>query len=208
MRDRDLVRLHWPLALRPAFDAVFAIDDALADIVASSTQPALGAIRLAWWRDALGRLDHAPPPPEPRLRSAAGELIPRGITGARLAALEDGWATLLDEAPDPTRIAARGAALFAIAASLIGAADERLHFAGSLYALTDGARRGLTPPLAAATAPRDALIGHHFPRSLRPVTALAKLAARDVRHGAPFEAEATPARAAALLWHRWSGRIA
>ena len=57
MTDRDLVRLYWPVALRPAFDALFAIDDALADIVMSSTQPALGAIRLAWWREALERLD-------------------------------------------------------------------------------------------------------------------------------------------------------
>ena len=207
MRDRDLVRLYWPVELRPAFDALFGIDDALSEIIAGSTQPALGAIRLAWWREALERLDCAPPPPEPRLRDAATELLSRGISGARLATLEDGWASLLDEGPDPARIAARGAALFAIAATLLGADDARLDRAGSLYALADAVRRGQAPPLAAVTA-RDALIGHRFARKLRPVTALAKLGARDVRLGAPFEAEATPARAAALLWHRWSGTIA
>ena len=47
MRDRDLVRLYWPVELRPAFDALFAIDDAMADVVASSTQPALGAFYVA-----------------------------------------------------------------------------------------------------------------------------------------------------------------
>ena len=207
MRDRDLVRLYWPVELRPAFDALFGIDDALSEIIAGSTQPALGAIRLAWWREALERLDCAPLPPEPRLRDAATELIPRGISGARLAALEDGWASLLDDDPDPARIAARGAALFAIAARLLGADDARLERAGSLYALANAVRRGRVPTLAAATA-RDALIGHRFARKLRPVTALAKLAARDIRLGAPFEAEATPARAAALLWHRCSGTIA
>ena len=33
MKDRDLVRLYWPVALRPAFDALFGIDDALGDVV-------------------------------------------------------------------------------------------------------------------------------------------------------------------------------
>ena len=70
----------------------------------SSTQPALGAIRLAWWREALERLDTSPPPPEPRLQAVATELLPRGVTGAMLAELEDGWAALLDEEPDVERI--------------------------------------------------------------------------------------------------------
>jgi 15-cis-phytoene synthase len=78
LTDRDLVRLYWPVELRPAFDALFAIDDALGEVVASSTQPALGAIRLAWWRDALERLDTSAPPPEPRLQAAASLLLPRG----------------------------------------------------------------------------------------------------------------------------------
>jgi len=208
MRDRDLVRLYWPDELRGAFDALFAIDDALAEIVASATQPALGAIRLAWWREALERLDHAPPPPEPRLQAAASELLSRGVSGARLAALEDGWSTMLDEFPDPARIAGRGGALFALAATLLGATDARLDAAGNLYALIDSARRGCVPLLATAVEARAALIGHRFARTLRPLTGLARLAARDARHGAPFETEATPARAAALLAHRFSGAIA
>jgi hypothetical protein len=47
----------------------------------------------------------------------------------------------------------------------------------------------------------------HIPRPLRPLTALARLAARDLGRGEPFEPEATPGRALALLAHRWSGRI-
>ena len=67
----------------------------------TSTQPALGAIRLAWWREALERLDANPPPPEPRLASGRAPSFCRAaITGAMLAELEDGWATLLDEVPD------------------------------------------------------------------------------------------------------------
>ena len=89
MTDRALVRLYWPVELRPAFDALFAIDDVMAEIVASSTQPALGAIRLAWWREALDRLDHHPPPPEPRLQAVAAHLLSRGVTGAALATIEE-----------------------------------------------------------------------------------------------------------------------
>ncbi len=37
--DIALVRHYWPLQLRPAFDALMAIDDAFADIVATSSEP-------------------------------------------------------------------------------------------------------------------------------------------------------------------------
>src|SRR5688572_11315646 len=111
-RDRDLVRLYWPVELRPAFDALFGIDDVLGEIVASSTQPALGAIRLAWWREALTRLDTSPSPPEPRLQAVADHLFPLGLTGANFAPVEAGWASLLDEVPDVEVIANRGEALF------------------------------------------------------------------------------------------------
>ena len=46
-----------------------------------------------------------------------------------------------------------------------------------------------------------------FPRRLRPLTALARLAVRDLARGEPFEPEATPGRALALLSHRLTGAI-
>ena len=205
LRDRDLVRLYWPVELRPAFDALFAIDDVMAEIVASSTQPALGAIRLAWWREALERLDHHPPPPEPTLTAAAAELLPRGVTGAALAAIEDGYASLLDEEPDRDRLGAGGEALFAIGARLLGSQDAKLPLAGRLHAFARAARRGL------AAVPDEVasgeLVGHRFPRALRPLTAFARLAARDVRQAPTLEVEATPVRAVALLSHRLFGTI-
>ncbi|HEY0629488.1 MAG TPA: squalene/phytoene synthase family protein [Sphingomicrobium sp.] len=206
MTDRDLVRLYWPAVLRPAFDALFAIDDALADVVTSSTQPALGAIRLAWWREALERLDTNPPPSEPRLQAAAAELLSRGVTGAMLAELEDGWATLLDEQPDVGRIGKRGAKLFAIAAILLGAEDGRLDAAGRLYAYELVKRRQLAP-VHYPTDELHSLAGHRFRRRLRPLTALARLAARDVKQAPAIEPEATPGRAAALLSHRLFGTV-
>ena len=195
------MRLYWPVGLRPAFDALFAIDDAFAEVVAGSTQPALGAIRLAWWRDALERLDSSPPPPEPRLAAVAAELLPRGVSGKDLAAIPDGWSALFEEVRDPQAIGTRGAALFAAGAKLLGGDHPTLDEAGRWFALADVARRNLSPLFPVAVGPV------RFPRALRPLTGLARLAARDLHHGEPFEPEATPGRAAALLVHRWSGRI-
>ena len=177
----------------------------MAEVVANSTQPALGAIRLAWWREALQRLDQHPPPAEPRLKAAAAELLPRGVTGAALARLEGGYATLLDEEPDSERLGEGGEALFAIGATLLGADDAMLPLAGRLHFHARAARHGL------AAFPADLgiakLAGHRFPRILRPLTALARLASRDASKAPRLEPEATPARAAALLAHRWSGVV-
>jgi len=206
MRDRDLVRLYWPVELRPAFDALFAIDDTLGEVVATSTEPALGAIRLVWWREALERLDTNPPPPEPRLQAAATELLERGVTGAMFAGVEDGWAALLDEEPDVERIAVRGERLFAMAGQLLGASDRLLDAAGRLYAYESVRRRGLAK-MHWPMEEMHQLARHRFPRRIRPLTALARLAARDAKRGQDIEPEATPGRAAALLSHRLFGIV-
>ena len=120
MRDRDLVRLYWPADLRPAFDALFALEDAMADVVARSTEPALGAIKLAWWRERLEELDDGKVPAEPRLQAASAELLPRGISGGDLAQLDEGWAALLYEQPDMALVTQHGTRLFRLAARLLG----------------------------------------------------------------------------------------
>lgn len=173
----------------------------------TSTQPALGAIRLAWWREALERLDASPPPPEPRLQAAAAELLPLGVTGAMLAELEDGWATLLDDELDIERLGERGARLFSIGARLLGADDRHLDPAGRLYAYELARRRQLAPA-PYPTEEMHMLAGHRFPRRLRPLTALARLAARDVKQSPVLEPEASPGRAGALLSHRLFGTVA
>ena len=60
----------------------------MGDVVARSTEPALGAIKLAWWRERLEELDHGKVPAEPRLQAAAAELLPREIR----AAISNGFA--------------------------------------------------------------------------------------------------------------------
>jgi phytoene synthase len=197
--DRALVRLHWPETLRPALDALLALDDAMAGVVLGASQPALAAITLAWWREALERLDHAPPPAEPRLVSAAAELLPLGISGRALSDLEGGWAALLEDNAGQVEAAARGRKLFALGARLLGGEASG---AGAMFGQADlarrtGQRRWLGQPTQA----------QRVPRSLRPLTALDALAARDLRYGWPLEPEATPGRAWTLLRHRWTGRI-
>jgi phytoene synthase len=208
LRDRDLVRLYWPTELRPAFDALFDIDDAMADVVARSSEPTLAAIKLAWWRERLEELDQGIVPAEPRLQAAASDLLPRGISGKDLAALGENWWLLLQTQHQPTfmqGVAERGPAVFALAARLLGVPlDEQIGDAPQSFAAADLGRRkiwDLVPLEFGRTKKR-------VPRRLRPLTAFAVLARRDIRSGPPFELEATPARAWALMWHRLTGFVA
>lgn len=172
----------------------------MADVVARATQRALGAIKLAWWRERLEELDQGKMPAEPRLRAAAAELLPRGISGTDLAQLEAGWASLLQEKPDAELALARGVVLFGLAARLIGRdPPDFVEIAGRLHAAGSLSRRGLAPdgPLVVTQSPR-------IPARFRVLTGLAALARRDL---ARREDEATPARAWTLLRHRLTGRI-
>jgi phytoene synthase len=202
--DRELALLHIPAKLRAAFAALFALDAAMGDVVARSTEPPLGRIKLAWWRERLEALDSEAPPAEPRLRAAADHLLPLGIKGAELAGIEPGWATLLDPDVDPKLVAGRGAALFAIGGRMLGSDEPRLSDAGALYALASVGRRGVPELLDPARDYLQRVRGHRFDRRVRPLTMLARAAARDVRRD---EAEGSARRAAAMLAHRWSGRI-
>jgi phytoene synthase len=199
LRDRDLVRLYWPVELRLAFDALMDIDNTMAEVVVRSTQPALAAIKLAWWRDALNGLDRAAPPREPRLMAVSRHLLPLGISRTALAAIPVGWAALLDEEPDPEAIVERGTGLFAVGAGILRATSDRLLEAGSLVAFADAKRLGF------GTFPHSTW-PMRFPRSVRPLTALAALAARDLRQD-HIEHEGTAGRAWTIFRHWLTGRI-
>ena len=195
-----MVRLYWPVELRPAFDALFAIDDAMADVVVRSTEPRLAAIKLAWWRERLEELDKGKVPAEPRLQAAAAELLPRGISGADLTELEDGWLALLEKSPDPDRALNRGPRIFALAARLIGGdPPDLLRPAGRLYAVGNLQRLRLAPRGSWTVTPAGPV-----PSCFRRLTGLAVLAKRDLHRR---EAEGSPGRAFALFRHRLTGRL-
>lgn len=193
---------HFPPAVRPAVTSLWTIDEAMAAVVAGASQPALAGIKLAWWREALMRLDSDPAPPEPRLRAVAETLLTRGISGAEVAVMADGWSALLDERPDAAAVGAGGSTLFTLQARLLGVDDPLLDAAGALWFLTDAMRRkvGSFEPERAALI--GELRGRRVGQAARPVTLAARLAARKLT-----EREATPGRALALIAHRLTGVI-
>jgi phytoene synthase len=178
----------------------------MADVVVRSTQPALAAVKLAWWRERLAELDDGKVPAEPRLQAAAAELLPRGITGGDVAELEEGWAGLLYERPDTASLREHGTLLFKLGSRLLDASfdDSTIGMAGRMYVAVDASRRGIIDLPANVPGAVGATIG----KRARPLTALAALAARDLKRGGPpFESEATPGRAWTLLRHRLNGRL-
>jgi 15-cis-phytoene synthase len=216
--DLGLALSYVPLGNRGALAALFAIDRAMGDVVRTTKEPMLGPIRLAWWRERLEELDgHSTAPAEPRLQQVERELIPRGVSGLELAALEGGWLRLFDPFPWTAQtgeaIWFRGNLLFGLGARILGRAEERIQAAGGLWALVDAARHCSDPQSRAmlldlARAFGRGMRGVRFPGPLRPLSALTVLAMRDYRRGEPFEREGAPGRAAAMLRHRFSGRLA
>lgn len=212
--ERALAVTYAPPPARPALTALFALDERFGTIVASTTEPVIGLMRLAWWREALERLDQAPPPAEPLLSSLARAMLPPGVTGASLAEIEGGWAALLDGEPDAEAIVrhgrARGGTVFRSAARVLGASDPRVPAAGEAWALADLGHRH-SDPAVRETARRlargvlAALPGGTWERSARPLAALAVLARRDAAPGAT-RAQGAPRRVARMLALRLSGR--
>ena len=185
-------------------------DLALADVVSTSSDPRLGAIRLAWWRERLDELDEGKLAAEPRLQSVSTELLPRGVSGRELTQLEDAWLPLLEPFPwgDPQAEALiqRGRLLFGIGARLLGSAPEEAEQAGALWSLVDGAQHCTDPQsqelLRQRAAALLATMRRPLPRRLRVLTVLAALAAADlIREGSGIK------RVSAAVRHRLMGSL-
>lgn len=169
----------------------------------------MSRIRLAWWREALERLDRAPAPPELVLQGIAAHALP----AAELAGMTGGWEVLLAEGPLGAAeleayAAARGGALFRHSARLLGGAAFPVEGAGRLWALADLARRSADPGEArAALAAASHYVGDSkWPRPLRPLGMLAALARRDLARGPDRrERPAAPGRMIRMLRHRLTG---
>lgn len=204
--ERALVLSYARIDARAGLAALLALDDRLNGIVARAREPVIGAMRLTWWADALEKLDSAPAPAEPLLRALAADVLPRGLTGAALAGMIDGWERLLE--PDGLDLAAhaaeRGGRLFAGAARLLGGADARVERVGEGWALAALARE--RPAAAARAMAAERLAGawaRAWPRALRPLGAMGLLARFDLAGEA---APGSPRRVARLLAHRLTGR--
>lgn len=210
--DRYLATLYAPAPARAGLFALHALDLELAEVVRTTTEPMLGQIRLAWWREQLQALGIGVPPAQPVLAALAGELLPRGIAGGSLEPLEDAYLALLDG--DVAAHADARATLFEAGVRLLvpspdAALIDRARLVGTGWALVDAGRKGgelAAPDLDRAEA---ALRPVRVPSAARPLFALAALARIDLaalRAGRPPAPRGTPGRQARLLWSIVTGR--
>lgn len=206
--ERALALSYAPINRRAGLEALFALDAALGQVLRTTREPIVGQLRLAWWREALVRLDDAPPPAEPVLQAVASDLMPLGPSGEALAEMVDGWEVLLDAIDDRTiadHARLRGAVLFAQAGIVLDASRDPLAEAGQGWALADLANH-LSDPASAAHARVAAVpllfvaADHRWSRPGRALGALAHIARLNLA------GPATPWRVARLAWHRLTGR--
>ena len=93
---QSVVLAYAPAPLRDAWQAYFTLDAQLAELVRKASEPMLGQLRLAWWRDRLQEPTAAWPKGNPLLA-----LIERswGVKAAELTPLVDGWEHILADPP-------------------------------------------------------------------------------------------------------------
>ncbi|MEO7365314.1 MAG: squalene/phytoene synthase family protein [Sphingomicrobium sp.] len=195
--DRQTALQQMPRPVRPAFQALWQLDLAMADVVATTTEPGLGAIRLAWWRERLDELDtNRSPPSEPRLMAIAQDVLPHGVSGHALSGLEDAWLPLLGPFPWGDDVAAglrlRGQILFRAGAQLLQGDPQDTEAAGALWSLVDGARHcsDIYSRIALMQEARKAIAQlprERPPKSLRRLTGLAAVAAHDAIRNKPLD---------------------
>jgi phytoene synthase len=157
--------------------------------VATTTEPLLGEIRLAWWRERLQELDAGTAPAQPLLEALLAHALP-AVSGAELAGLEDRWLGLIGSEDVPEAHVAGGGTLFALAARLLAGDVAEAAALGRAWSAGDA-------PHGRTTAP------------LRPLRGLAALAGRDAaraRAGLPREPRGSLPRQWRLLKAVATGR--
>ncbi len=176
--------LYAAAPVRPAWMALHGLDLELESVVAGTTEPMIGEIRLAWWREALQGLDTGRVPKQPLLQLIAAEVLPRGVSGGELAVLEDRWAGLIGSDEVPEAHFSGGGDLFALLARLAGGDEAQARALGAAWAAGEAVPPG------------------RYAAPLRPLLGLTRLAARDAaraRAGAPPEPRGSLSRQLALL---------
>jgi phytoene synthase len=213
--DRRLALSYVPARRRPAVEALWRLDLAMASVVSVGREPLISQIRLTWWREALEKLDSEQAPAEPVLRALQEHVLALGVSGAELGEMETGWLVLLS----PEQLSAeqldnyasaRGSLLFRYSARLLGGEAEGVEAGGECWALIDLARNSANQADAdaarAAALERARVSRGRWPTSLRPLGMLAVLAARDAeRVDSNWEVQGSPRRMLRMLGHRISG---
>jgi len=177
-------------AARGATLALLAFDVRLSELVAKANEPLLAQLRLAWWRDELGKPEADRARGDPVLdaigKTWAGE-------EAALTALVDGWEQLIGEPPLSGDVLEQffdsRAAAFAALARLMGQghAEQTARTAGKIWAIADFLARSTDAEERATamrlSAPLTDRARARLPRELRAVAVLRGLGLRAILRG-------------------------
>lgn len=199
-----LLIAHGDATLRQRAALVWAYDERLADIVRTTSDPAIGQIRIAWWDEALADPAQAKGRGEPLLDALRTAGMARD---GGLRAMLDGWEALL--APDINADAmrdfasGRGAGLFT-ALSGVDDPPSWLGDAGRLWALWDLSGHLRAPPareqaVAIAGALLPALGQARWPAAWKPMRIATGLARQDIVRNRPAPPALTPGLYARML---------
>lgn len=196
------------------YAAAFALDNRLAESALGASEPLLGQVRIAWWRDRLADIDKAGDSGEPLL-ALFHDLEGQGTDLSAASGLVDHWEAVLlgDDGDDTVSLATaldgRGEALFALAGQC-GEADPVQRQWAAHWSRWDWLRRlqedraetlwqqwrsDITQP------PRKV-----FDRAARPLSMLCRLVYADRDRARPGSDIYRPAIAGKLIWHGLTGR--
>lgn len=180
-----LALAYAPHSSRSGFAALFALDARLAQIVRARREVVLAQMRLAWWRDMLGK----PSKDWPKGDVVLG-VLREWVRPEELVRLVDGWEALLSESLRPREIGTfakgRAAALKALTAHhAIEVDDRQVESAAHYWALGDlAANVGDAQEREAVLQVASNLPGTiDLPRQLRPLRVLSGLARRALAKG-------------------------
>jgi 15-cis-phytoene synthase len=181
--DRAFALGHVPSAFRGAVAALWALDEQFGQIVASTTQPMVGQMRLLWWREALNTKVSGHP-----VLAELTSVFARGVDARELGTIIDGWEELLEPLPlteaQLTAFATqRGSQMFKLSAQLCDVTCPAA--AGAGWALADFGFRcsdKVTSSRALAMA-SDSFATLDLKAVPRPLRILVRLARNDVTAG-------------------------
>ena len=137
--EQHLALAYTAAELRDQLGTYFALDRRLGQIVAKTTEPMLGQMRLAWWRDVLAKTVAQRPSGDEVLDAVSSYWVGNETA---LIGLVDGWEIMLAEPPlrrGQAKSFAHGRAqpLAAMAGADHSDAWQRAHAAGVRWALAD-----------------------------------------------------------------------
>ncbi|NMW31454.1 hypothetical protein HKD42_05225 [Altererythrobacter sp. RZ02] len=137
---QKLAVAHSAAADRRIIEPFFVLDNRLAQFVSQSKEPVLTQMRIAWWRDQLGKPVEQRPEGDPVLDALSAHWARQE---SALVALVDGWEALLAEPPLPDTAAQEftegRAKCFAAIAHLcdLPSAKAQAYSVGTVWAYAD-----------------------------------------------------------------------